>query len=144
MNGRETAAAERALNRERTVHLVDVEAVRQALTGTLSALTELEQDAAITLCDLGGLSRELTAAGLGMSADLVQKKINRRRARVGYAYRNALAAGAREPAAHLIRVVRRRDVVAVAEILTELSQQGLYALAIVLADMAGAQEVPGD
>jgi hypothetical protein len=144
VNGRETYEAERAIDNERRAHLVDAETVRRGLLGDPGAMTELERGAAISICDTDGFDRELTAAGLGVTRPHLDKLINRRRRLAGFAYRNALAAGAREPAAHLIRVVHRRDVAAVAEVLTELGEQGLYALAIVLADMAGAQEVPGE
>ncbi len=144
MNGRETAAAERALDNQRRAHLVDAEAVRRALLGDPVALTELERGATISICDTDGLDRSLTAQGLGITSDHLDKLIYRRRTRAVLAYKNALAAGMREPALDLVDAVRDRDVCAVAEILTGLQQQGLYALAIVLADMAGAAGVARD
>lgn len=137
MNGRETADAERVLDNQRAVHLVDAESVRRAQLGEPGALTELERGAVVSICDSNGFDRELTAAGLGVSRKHLEKLIKRRRMLAGFAYRTALAAGMREPAAELIDAARARDVVAVAEVLTELDTQGLYALAIVLADMAG-------
>lgn len=140
MNGRETAAAEKVLDNERAVHLVDAETVRRGLLGDPGAMTELERGATISIADTDGFDRELTAAGLGVSRAVFDPKtLTRRRVRAGFAYRSALAAGSREPATDLIGAVRDRDVAAVAEILTPLSTQGLYALAIVLADMAGRE-----
>jgi hypothetical protein len=135
VNGRETQEAERALENERRVHLVDAEAVRRALLGDPGALTELERGAVVSICDSNGFDRELTAAGLGVSRKHLEKLIKRRRMLAGFAYRAALAAGAREPAEELVDAVRDRHILAVAEVLTELDTQGLYALAIVLADM---------
>jgi hypothetical protein len=146
VNGRETAEAERALDNERRAHLVDAEAVRRALLGDPGALTELERGAVVSICDTDGFGRELTAAGLGITRDNLDKLIDKRRRKAGFAYRAALAAGAREPALELVDAVRGRDILAVAEILTELDTQGLYALAIVLADMLpripGADDAP--
>jgi hypothetical protein len=146
VNGRETAEAERALDNERRVHLIDAESVRRAVLGDPGALTELERGAVVSIADTDGFDRELTAAGLGVSRKHLEKLVKRRRTLAGFAYRNALAAGMREPAAELVDAVRDRDVCAVAEILTELDTQGLYALAIVLADMArrdpGADDAP--
>jgi hypothetical protein len=146
VNGRETAEAERALDNERRVHLVDAESVRRAVLGDPGALTELERGAVVSIADTDGFDRELTAAGLGVSRKHLEKLIKRRRILAGFAYRNALAAGMREPAADLIDAVCARDVDAVAEVLTELDTQGLYALAIVLADMLprdpGADDAP--
>lgn len=139
MNGRETAEAERVLDNERRVHLIDAESVRRALLGDPGALTELEQGAVVSIVDTDGFDRELTAAGLGITRGCLDKQIRRRRTLAGFAYRSALAAGKREAAADLIDAVRDRDVAAVAEVLTGLSTQGLYALAIVLADMAGTE-----
>jgi hypothetical protein len=135
VNGRETAEAERALDNERRAHLVDVEAVRRALLGVPGALTELERGAVISICDTDGMGREVTAEGLGVTRDNLDRLIKKRRRLAGFAYRAALAAGAREPALELVAAVRARDILAVAEILTERDTQGLYALAIVLADM---------
>lgn len=137
MNGRETAEAERTLENERRVHLVDAESVRRAVLGDPGALTELERGAVVSIVDTDGFDRELCATGLGVSRKHLEKLIKRRRLLAGFAYRNALAAGMREPAADLIDAVRERDVNAVAEILTVLDTQALYALTIVLADMAG-------
>lgn len=146
MNGRETQEAERALDNRRRVHLVDAEAVRRGLLGDPGAMTELERGAAISIADTDGFDRELTAVGLGITRHHLDKLIKRQRVLAGFAYRHALAAGMREPAADLIDAVHARNVAAVAEILTELSTQGLYALAVVLADMAdrepGADDAP--
>jgi hypothetical protein len=137
VNGGQVEAQERREQHERAVHLVDGVAIRKALSGTPAALSELERGAVIAICDTYGLSRDLTAAGLGITLAHLEKLIGRRRMLAGFAYRCALAAGMREPAADLVDAVAARDVAAVAEILTELDTQGLYALAVVLAEMAG-------
>lgn len=124
---------------ERAAHLVDVAAVRRALTGTPTALTKLEQGATIALCDVDGMDRELTGRSLGLAPKTVGRLIDRRRKAVDAAFKNALAAGMAEPAAGLVDAVRDRDAGAVADLLEGLSVQGLYALAVVLADMAGRE-----
>lgn len=144
MNGRETAAAEHVIENRRAVHLIDAVAIRNALLGSTVALTELERGAVIAICDLHGLDRDLTAAGLGTNREAVDKAIARRRRSAGYAYRAALAAGMREPALDLVDAVRERNVVAVAEVVTVLDTQGLYALAIVLADLVADVRDPAN
>lgn len=135
MNGRETATAEAAIDNEPRAHLVDAEAIRRALRGDPKALTELEQGAVVSIVDMDGMSREMAAAGLGITSGNLDKRIGKRRRLAGFAYRRALAAGTRGRARDFAGAVRARDVAAVAEVLTELDTQGLYALAIVLADM---------
>lgn len=135
MNGRETAAAEHLIDNERAVHLIDAEAIRRALLGTPTVLTELERDAAITICDLDGLDRRIAAAGLGMPRDTLATEVIRRRDRLSGFTTRLMAAAAVEPAEDLVDAVDAEDQGAVADVLHGLDLQGLYALAVVLADL---------
>ena len=135
----QTDAQVRHAEHKRAVHLIDGVAIREVLLGAPKALTELERGAVIAVCDLHGLDRELTGRCLGLAPKSVGKLIGRRRKNVDAAFKEALAAGMVEPALELMDAVRDRDADAVADVLCELSVQGLYALAVVLADMAGRE-----
>lgn len=134
MNWRETAAAERAIESERTVHLIDAEAIRKALLGDPGALTELEQGAAIVITDQWGLDRELTAAGLGVRGDSVKRAISRARSLAPARLRLLLAATAEESVQPVVDAVKARDAELIAEYLTDLDVLQLRALVIALAD----------
>jgi hypothetical protein len=126
---------------ERAVHLIDAEAIRQALLGTPVALTELEKGAVIAICDTDGLDREITARGLGLTHGAVDTAITRRRAAVPRLAADALAAAMGQPARDLTDAVAARDREAVADVLTGLDVLQLRALAVVLADMASREPV---
>ena len=64
---------------EQKVHLVDAEAIRQALLGLPKALTALERGAALVVCDQGGLDREIVGRGLGLERESVDRAISRAR-----------------------------------------------------------------
>ena len=135
MNGRETQEAEHLLDNARAVHLIDAEAIRRALLGTPTALTELEREASITICDIEGLDRRVTARGLGIPRDTLTQTILRRRDQLPRFTTRLMAAAAVEPAEELVRAVDAADRDAVADVLHRLNRQGLYALAVVLADL---------
>lgn len=121
---------------ERAVELVDVEAVRRALTGcpsVLGAMTDLERELVVTIADVGGLSREITARGLGVSGGALDWAIKSRRRRVAALTRDLWAAAALRPAADLVDAVAAGDADAVASLLLGLDRQHLAALAVVLA-----------
>jgi hypothetical protein len=140
VNGKETAAAERILETKRAVHLVDAVAIRKALLGTPTALTEIEQGAAITICEVGGLSRDLTAQGLGLERSSIDQLMTRRRRELPAAEADALVAAMADRAQLLIAAVADRKRAAVAEVLQPMPVTELHALAIALADMLAAPE----
>jgi len=125
---------------ERVVHLVDVEAVRRALLGSPTALTELERGAVIALCDLYGLDVTITAAGLGVAPNTVDWTIRRNRKRLPGLTRDLMAAAMLRPAGELVEAVAAGDADAVAGLLTDLDRQRLAALAVVLASMVADGE----
>lgn len=139
---REVIRALATQRHERAVHLIDLEAVRLALLGVPTVLRELEAGAVVALCDLGGLDRELTARGLGVSRSCVDDRIAKRRALPGLAA-DLLALTMTGPAADLVAAVAARDVDAVRGVLAGLDRQHLAALAIVLADLV-APDAFGD
>ena len=142
MNGRETAEALRAEERERTIHLIDQVAIQRALLGEPMALTELERGAAIVLCDLNGLSREITAEALGLNVRQLEREIKYRRRDLPAARADYLATAARQPALDLIDAVDAWDRDAIAAILDGTDRQGLYALVVLLAAFAGRVRDP--
>lgn len=133
----ETDAQVRRAAHERAVHLVDAVAIRKALFGTPVVLTELERGAVVTICDTHGLSRDLVAEGLEENRRQFERAVAYRRRDLPAARADFLAAAARQPALDLVAAVKAWDRDAVAEVLVGLDVQGLYALAVVLADMAG-------
>lgn len=127
-------ARELAVERhERAVELIDVEAIRRALAGSPVALTALERDVVITIADLDGLDRQITARGLGLSLNAVEYAITRRRRRVPSLTRDLWAAVMLRPASALVDAVRAGDAEAVAAVLAGLDAQGFAALSVVLA-----------
>lgn len=133
-------AAER---HEKAVHLVDGEAIRRALSGCPTALTELERGVVITIADTDGLDREITAQGLGMSRGTLDWAILRRRQRVPVLTRDLLAAALLRPAGDLVDAVRDADADAVAGVLSGLDRQRLAALRVVLASLVLDAELGG-
>lgn len=119
---------------EQAVHLLDAEAIRRVLSGCPAWLTELERDAVVTIADVGGLSREITARGLGVSEGALDWAITRRR-RATALTRDLMAAAALRPAADLVEAVAARAAGAVARVLSGLDRQRPAALAVVLALM---------
>lgn len=130
-------AAER---HEHAVELIDAEAIRRALRGSPVALTALERDVVITIADLDGLDRQITAAGLGVTRDALDHMIKRRRPRAAALTRDLWAAVMLRPAADLVEAVRAGDAGAVAGVLVGLDRQRLAAMAVVLAAMAGGAD----
>lgn len=127
-------ARELAVERhERAVELIDAEAIRRALSGSPAGLTALERDVVITIADLDGLDRRITAAGLGVSLNALEYAILRRRQRVPELTRDLWAAVMLRPAALLVDAVRAGDADGVAAVLAGLDAQGFAALAVVLA-----------
>jgi hypothetical protein len=118
---------------ERAMELVDVTAVLRALSGSPVALTELERDVVIVLADRDGISRQITAEGLGISKSGIDWAVTRQRRRVPALTRDLWAAAMIRPAADLVSAVRHNDPEAVAEVLLGLDRQRLAALAVVLA-----------
>lgn len=133
-------AAER---HEKAVHLVDGEAIRRALSGCPTALTELERGVVITIADTDGLDREITAQGLGMSRGALDWAILRRRQRVPALTRDLMAAALLRPAGDLVGAVRDADAEAVAGVLSGLDRQRLAALCVVLASLVLDAELGG-
>jgi hypothetical protein len=147
VNTRQTAAAERAREHERAVHLVDVVAVREALLGNEVALTELERDAVISLASGAGMDRDVVRRGLGVCRSTLDTSIKAQRTARPRVERQALATALVEPALDLIAAVRDRDAEAVAELLGQfagINLTGWHAFAIVLADLAGREEGDDD
>lgn len=138
----DTDGALRLAAHARAAHLVDGEAIRQALLGTPVALTALERGASITIADLDGLERTLVARGLRVTRCAVDVMISRRRRALPAARRDLLVTAAHHPAHALIDAVRGRDPDLVREILTGRDVEELHVLAIVLAALAGAAEGP--
>lgn len=132
----QTDAQVRHAEHERAVHLVDAVAIRKALFGTPVVLTQLERGAVVTICDTHGLSRDLVAEGLEENRRQFEREIAYRRRDLPATRADYLAAAARQPASDLVAAVKAWDRDAVAEVLVGLDVQGLYALAVVLADMA--------
>ena len=138
MSGRPGEATGRLLREqarerhEQAVHLLDAEAIRRVLSGCPAWLTELEREAVVTIADVGGLSREITARGLGVSEGALDWAITRRR-RVAALTRDLWAGAALRPAAELVGAVGAGDAGAVASLLCALDPQRLAALAVVLA-----------
>jgi hypothetical protein len=142
VNGRQTAAAEKILDHKRAVHLVDGVTIRAALLGNEVALTELEHDAVISICDVDGMDRDLVRRGLGISRSTLDKAITARRTARPAAERQALATALIEPALDLLAAVRNWDAEAVADVLAQfagMNLTGWHAFAIVLADMASSE-----
>ena len=129
---------------EQKVHLVDAEAIRQALLGFPKALTALERGAALVVCDQWGLDREIVGCGLGLERESVDRAISRAREVAPERLGLLLEAAAVESAPLLVGAVEARDAGLVGEFLVDLDVLQLRALTVVLADMlAAARRDPG-
>jgi hypothetical protein len=125
---------------EQKVHLVDAEAIRQALLGLPKALTALERGAALVVCDQWGLDREI----VGLARESLDRAISRAREAAPERLGELLETAAVESVPPLVDAVRVRDAGLVEELLVDLDVLQLRALTVVLADMLAAAGAPRD